>query len=70
MSDHATPKGQYNVYCIEDHEIGDELFTAEITDRGVYLDHNYSEGCLFLSHEDFESLDNFRQEFLDEIDTS
>lgn len=64
---HDTPKGQYNVFCLEDNELG-ELFTVEVADNGVYFDHNWAEGCLFLSHEDFEDLDEFRQEFLEEID--
>lgn len=65
--DHDTPPGQYNVYPIVQGSGLGELFTAEVTDNGVYLDHNFMEGCLFLSHEDFEKLDSFRQEFLEEI---
>lgn len=68
MGDHNTPKGQYNVFTIEDDEDWRELFTAEVTNKGVYLDHNFIEGCLFLSHDDFEKLDSFRQEFLNEIE--
>ena len=66
MSDNNTPPGKYNVHCIEENEIG-ELFTAEITNEGVYLDHNWVDGCLYLSHEEFEELDSFREEFLGEI---
>lgn len=63
---HNTPAGQYNVFCIEDNELG-ELFTVEVTNEGIYLDHNWTEGCLFMSHDDFEQLNQFRQEFLEEI---
>ena len=64
--ENRTPPGQYNVYSIV--ELGDERFTAEVTDNGVYFDHSYEDGCLFISHEDFEELEQFRQEFLAEID--
>lgn len=57
---------KYNQYCIEDNELGEE-FIAEITDHGVYLNHNWMEGGLFIPHEEFEELNNFRKEFLDEI---
>lgn len=43
------------------------LFTVEVTDRGILLDHNFMEGGLYIDHEDFEELDEFRQEFLEEI---
>lgn len=63
---HHTPPGQYNVFCINNNEMG-EMFTVEVTDKGIHLDHNWIEGGLFISHEDFEGLDEFRQEFLEEI---
>lgn len=64
---HDTSGDKYNQTTIDENELG-EQFTAEVTDRGVYLDHNWVDGCLFISHEDFEDLDEFRQEFLEEID--
>lgn len=67
-TDHDTPSGQYNVFpIIKDTSLGGEKFTAEVTDSGVYLDHNYIEGCLYISHENFEGLDEFREAFLEEI---
>jgi len=67
--DHNTPEGQYNVFDIyaEDPEEIEEKFTVEITDSGVYLDHNFVEGCLYISHENFQKLNKFRQEFVEEI---
>lgn len=68
MADHLTSGNKYNQTTIID--TCGEKFTAEITDSGVYLDHNYSEGCLYLSHEEWEDLDEFRKEFLEEINES
>lgn len=71
-TDHNTPAGQYNVFPIyvEDEINNDEIFTVEVTDCGVYLDHNYINGCLYISHDDFEDLNEFRAEFIEEINES
>lgn len=58
---------QYNQFEILDNELGEE-FVAEVTDKGVHLDHNWIEGGLFISHDQWEGLDEFREAFLDEID--
>jgi hypothetical protein len=66
---HNTPPEQYNVFTIHDgRDLAGELFTAEVTDRGVHLDHNFAEGGLFIKHEDFADLNDFRKEILEEID--
>lgn len=64
---HCTSPGQYNVFTIENDEEWGELFTVEVTGHGIHLDHNFMEGGLFISHEEFEDLDEFRQEFLNKI---
>jgi|APHM01.1.fsa_nt_gi hypothetical protein len=65
---HNTPSEKYNVFEIINGER--ELFTVEVTNRGVYFDHNMMNGCLFVSHEKLEKLDCFREEFLREIETT
>lgn len=60
------PMTQYNQFEIESNDLG-EVFTAEVTDEGVYLEHNWIDGGLFISHDQWESLDEFRTDFLDEI---
>lgn len=71
MGTNNTPPRQYNVFPIvvdDESEKFREVFTAEITDCGIHLDHNFMEGGLFISHEDFEDLNEYREEFLDEIE--
>lgn len=57
---------KYNEYVIEENESG-ELFLAHVTNNGIYFDHNWNEGSLFVSHEELEELEEFRKEFLEEI---
>lgn len=56
---------KYNEFTIRDDDW--ETQTATVTDQGVYFDHSMSDGEQFISHEDFEKLNEFREEFLDEI---
>jgi hypothetical protein len=63
---HNTSGNKYNQMAIEENELG-EKFTVEVTDQGVYFDHNWVNGCLFVEHEEFKELDVFRREFLEEI---
>lgn len=64
--DHDTSGGKYNQFVLEDNELG-EKHVAEVTDHGVYLDHNWQEGCQFIPHETWDKLDEHRVEFLIEI---
>lgn len=60
------PAGKYNEFELEVNELGEE-HVATVTDKGVYLDHNWQDGGQFIRHETFEQLNEFREEFLEEI---
>lgn len=45
----------------------EEKHIAEITDSGIYFDHNFMDGCTYISHEKIDELIEFRDEFLEEI---
>lgn len=71
ITDFTITMTEYNEFVLIDDREGEfasgEYHVATVTDRGVYFDHIWMDGAQFVPHEQFEELNEFRKEFLEEI---